>query len=57
VEQLDARGCRFVTFEDWLKLDALELAAGERCGRPRLKFTSVDDMLSALDEVRTGRAA
>jgi ferredoxin--NADP+ reductase len=45
---LDARKCRRVTFADWQALDALELAAGEACGRPRVKFTSVDEMLGAL---------
>jgi len=39
---------RYVTFGDWRTLDALELSAGERCGRPRVKFTSVDEMLAAL---------
>ena len=43
-----ARQPRCVTFEDWRRLDALELEAGERCGRPRVKFTSVDEMLAAL---------
>ncbi len=42
------RAPRCVSFEDWQRLDALELAAGEKCGRPRLKFTSVDEMLAAL---------
>ncbi|GAB4431663.1 MAG: FAD-dependent oxidoreductase [Anaerolineae bacterium] len=36
------------TFDDWLKLDALEQAAGEAQGRPRVKFTSVAEMLAAL---------
>ena len=39
---------RYLTFEDWQRLDALELEAGGRCGRPRVKFTSVDEMLAAL---------
>jgi ferredoxin/flavodoxin---NADP+ reductase len=38
----------FVTYADWRKLDALELANGQASGRARLKFTSVDDMLAAL---------
>ena len=47
------RWCRsrqplFVTYADWRKLDALEIANGQASGRPRLKFTSVDDMLAAL---------
>ncbi len=38
----------FVSYEDWLKLDELETAAGEVQGRPRVKFTSVAEMLAAL---------
>ena len=38
----------YFTFEDWLRLDSLELEAGNRCGRPRVKFTSVEEMLVAL---------
>ncbi len=37
-----------VTFADWLKLDELELSNGKAQGRPRLKFTRVEEMLAAL---------
>jgi ferredoxin--NADP+ reductase len=37
-----------VTYEDWKKIDQAELANGEDAGRPRLKFTNIDDMLAAL---------
>ena len=43
-----SRTARSCSFDDWLKLDALELAAGAACGRPRVKFTSVGEMLAAL---------
>lgn len=36
------------TFADWQKLDALETEAGERSGRPRVKFTTVSEMTAAL---------
>lgn len=39
---------KYVSYEDWLKLDELETAAGEAQGRPRVKFTKVADMLAAL---------
>jgi len=39
---------RYVSYADWQKLDSLELAEGEKQGRPRLKFTSYDAMLAAL---------
>jgi len=39
---------RFITFADWLKLDQLEVANGAKLGRPRLKFTNVEEMLKAV---------
>jgi ferredoxin--NADP+ reductase len=36
------------TYADWQRLDALEVARGQALGRPRLKFTRVDEMLAAL---------
>jgi ferredoxin--NADP+ reductase len=38
----------FFTYDDWLRLDELEVSKGEAQGRPRVKFTSVKDMLAAL---------
>lgn len=45
---VEARQPEFFSYADWTRLDALELANGEAVGRPRLKFTSADDMLAAL---------
>ena len=45
-----ARQPRAVSFPDWRKLDALEVARGTPQGRPRVKFTSVAEMLAALDK-------
>jgi ferredoxin--NADP+ reductase len=39
---------KYVTFADWEQLDELERTRGQEQGRERLKFTNVDDMLSAL---------
>jgi len=39
---------RCLTYEDWLRLDAIETARGREAGRPRVKFTRVEDMLDAL---------
>ena len=38
----------FVSYADWLKLDAIEVAQGRAQGRPRVKLTSVEEMLAAL---------
>jgi ferredoxin--NADP+ reductase len=43
-----SRQPRFITFADWLKLDQIELANGAKQGRPRVKMTSVDEMLKAV---------
>jgi len=48
-EQL-VRACQpnYFTYADWLRLDELEVARGKALGRPRIKFTCVEDMLAAL---------
>jgi ferredoxin/flavodoxin---NADP+ reductase len=48
-QRLAARGVKVVTWQDWLRLDALEKERGAAIGRPRLKFTSVEEMLAAVD--------
>jgi ferredoxin/flavodoxin---NADP+ reductase len=45
---VQARQPLFVTYADWKRLDALELERGKAYGRPRLKFTTVDEMMAAL---------
>jgi ferredoxin--NADP+ reductase len=42
-----------VTYADWRRLDALECSNGQACGRPRLKFSSVEAMLAALGRAGT----
>jgi ferredoxin--NADP+ reductase len=39
---------QFFSYADWQTLDALELEAGAKLGRPRVKFTSVAEMVAAL---------
>ena len=38
----------FVSYADWLRLNELEVARGCTQGRPRSKFTRVEEMLAAL---------
>lgn len=47
-ELVKSRQPRYVTFADWLKLDKIEVANGTKLGRPRLKITSVEEMLKAV---------
>ncbi|MCO5315337.1 MAG: FAD-dependent oxidoreductase [Solirubrobacterales bacterium] len=48
---LTERRANFVTFGEWEEIDRIEVARGEPHGRPRIKFTRVEEMLEA------GRAA
>lgn len=45
---LQNRGVRVVSYSDWQKIDAAELRSGESAGKPREKFTRVDEMLQVL---------
>lgn len=47
VALLRERGVRWVDKAGWSRLDAVETAAGEAQGRPRVKLCSVDEMLEA----------
>jgi ferredoxin--NADP+ reductase len=38
----------FFSYQDWLRLDEIEVTRGKEAGRPRVKFTCVQDMLAAL---------
>ncbi len=49
---LQARGIRYVTYQDWQILDRLEQERGQRVGRPRVKFCRIDEMLAALAEAK-----
>lgn len=39
---------RFFTYADWQQLNEIEIARGKATGRPRVKFTRVEEMLAAL---------
>jgi ferredoxin--NADP+ reductase len=43
-----------LTYADWQRIDELETARGEAQGRPRVKFTSTEEILSALDREGLG---
>lgn len=45
---LRERGIKYVTYSDWQRLDALELASGEKEGRSRKKITSIAEMLRVI---------
>ena len=39
---------RFVSFDDWMRIDRIEIERGTALSRPRVKFTAIEDMLAAL---------
>jgi ferredoxin--NADP+ reductase len=46
---LSSRGVRVVSWADWRRIDAAEVAAGAAAGKPREKFTRVAEMVGALE--------
>lgn len=46
---LRQRNVRYISFPEWKKIDAIEVELGQPKGKPREKFTSVNEMLSVLD--------
>ena len=46
---LAARGVRPVSYDEWTAIDAEEIARGLPRGKPREKFTRVDEMLACLE--------
>ncbi len=51
-ELLQSRGVEYIRFEDWKLIDELEVKRGQEQGRPRVKFTSVEEMLEAVRKAR-----
>jgi ferredoxin--NADP+ reductase len=49
---LRARGIDYVAYRDWQILDRYEVAAGRAQGRPRVKVTTVPEMLAIVREGR-----
>ncbi len=50
-ELLAERGARVVEYAGWTAIDAAERAAGEKGGRPRVKFCSWDELLAAAEKI------
>lgn len=47
-EVIQHRGIREVSFDDWLKIDALEQLRGKQLGKIRERISTVDEMLESL---------
>jgi ferredoxin--NADP+ reductase len=48
LDLLASRGVRVVSYPDWCRIDAAEVARGAVAGKPREKFVDVGEMLSAV---------
>jgi ferredoxin--NADP+ reductase len=48
---LAERGVRVVLYTGWTGIDELERAAGEKLGRPRVKFRTWEGLLDAAEQV------
>ena len=49
LQQLRDRGVRPVSYQDWRAIDAAEVSRGAAAGKPREKFTRIEEMLGVLD--------
>lgn len=48
VRRLKEQKVRYVTMDDWHRIDAAEVALGQTAGKPRERFTRIEDMLDVL---------
>lgn len=48
---LTQRGVKYITIDGWRILDQIESVRGSDAGRPRIKFTRIDEMLNAINAV------
>ncbi|HYX48631.1 MAG TPA: hypothetical protein VE843_02725, partial [Ktedonobacteraceae bacterium] len=52
VTYLRERKIDYVTYQDWKILDQYEVASGSRQGRPRVKVTTVPEMMAVIHQER-----
>jgi ferredoxin/flavodoxin---NADP+ reductase len=52
VAYLHERDIDYVTYQDWKMLDQYEVASGSRQGRPRVKVTTVPNMMAVIHQGR-----
>ena len=55
VKLLESRGVRFITYSDWLELDAVEVIRGIPVDRPRIKFTQREEFFKVLEALEPPR--
>ncbi len=50
---LDKRSVDYVTYDDWLRIDAAEQERGAAVNRPRLKFSRIEEMMNVVRETKS----
>ena len=53
VTLLDEHSVRYVTYEDWQRLDNFEVERGQEKGKVRDKLSSVEEMLDIVEKLRS----
>lgn len=43
------RNARYISYEKWQKVDSLEQECGQKQGRPRIKFTGIEEIIKAAN--------
>jgi len=51
VELIKERNPEYVDYEDWLNIDQEEKTKGEKVGRPRVKFTNIEEIKKYLNNL------
>jgi len=49
IDLLKQKGVRPVTFDDWIRIDAAEVERGQKVGKPREKYVSVEEMIALVE--------
>jgi hypothetical protein len=49
---IERRSGRVVSLSDWRAIDGAEIERGSKAGKPREKFTRLDEMMSVLQQDR-----
>jgi ferredoxin--NADP+ reductase len=52
LDMVGQRQADYFTYQDWQHIDQLEVARGEAQGRPRIKFTTIEELLAARERQR-----
>eukprot|EP01047_Picozoa_sp_COSAG01_P002587 COSAG01_NODE_69_length_28801_cov_10.460038_13_plen_465_part_00 len=52
IKKLEESGCQVVSFEDWLKIDEIEVKEGQALGKPREKIIRREEALKKINKAK-----